>query len=223
MARQTIAIIDYGSGNLRSAAKAFSFVMEQEGIDGEVVITDQADTVAKADRIVLPGQGAFGDCISGLKKVDGMIEALNETVLRGGKPFFGICVGMQLLATRGLEFGEHEGLGWIPGDVGKIEPKDASLKIPHMGWNTMNVSGANPHFVLQGITKSSGGELLDFYFVHSFVFECKNAEDVAGVCDYGGEFTAMVARDNIIGTQFHPEKSQKAGLDLVRGFLNWKP
>jgi glutamine amidotransferase len=220
---ETIAIIDYGSGNLRSAAKAFLHVMANAEIVGDVIITDDADKVSKADRIVLPGQGAFGDCIAGLKKVDGMIDVLNEKVLRCGTPFFGICVGMQLLATRGLEFGEHEGLGWIAGDVKKMEPSDSQLKIPHMGWNTMTRSGGNEHSVLQSVTKSPGGSFLDFYFVHSFVFECRDSEHVAGWCDYGGNFTAMVAKDTIIGTQFHPEKSQKAGLDLIRGFLNWKP
>lgn len=220
---ETIAIIDYGSGNLRSAAKAFSHVMAEEGLSGEVVITGDADIVAKADRIVLPGQGAFGDCIAGLKKVDGMVEALAEKVLHRGAPFFGICVGMQLLASRGLEFGEHEGLGWIAGDVVKMEPSDPALKIPHMGWNTMTQNGGNPHPMLQGVTKSGDGSFMDFYFVHSFVFHCRESQHVAGWCDYGGNFTAMVAKDNIIGTQFHPEKSQQAGLDLIRGFLRWKP
>ena len=220
---ETIAIIDYGSGNLRSAAKAFMHVMEEADIPGTVIITGEADIVAKADRIVLPGQGAFGDCISGLRKVDGMVEALTEKVLQRGTPFFGICVGMQLLATRGLEFGEHAGLGWIPGDVKKMEPSDSSLKIPHMGWNTMTENRENQHSVLQGITKNKNGNFLDFYFVHSFVFECLDSKHVAGWCDYGGDFTAMVAKDNMIGTQFHPEKSQQAGLDLIRGFLRWKP
>ena len=223
MTSQTIAIIDYGSGNLRSAAKAFDHVMKEEGLAGEVVITGRADEVAKADRIVLPGQGAFGDCISGLRSVDGMIDALQENVLKRGKPFFGICVGMQLLATRGLEFGEHAGLGWIPGDVVKMTPDDASLKIPHMGWNEMVAPQDNAHPVLRGITKREDGNWLDFYFVHSFVFQCKDSKHVAGVCNYGGNFTAMVARDNMIGTQFHPEKSQQAGLDLIRGFLHWNP
>lgn len=218
----TIAIIDYGSGNLRSAAKAFAHVLAHEEMGGDVVITNKADVVASADRIVLPGQGAFGDCIAGLKAVDGMVDALQDSVLRRGTPFFGICVGMQLLATRGLEFGEHEGLGWIPGDVVKMQPSNAALKIPHMGWNTMR-AGDVVHPVLQGITKTSASALPDFYFVHSFMFQCKNSEHVAGWCDYGGEFAAMVAKDNMIGTQFHPEKSQQAGLDLIRGFLRWNP
>jgi glutamine amidotransferase len=219
---ETIAIVDYGSGNLRSAAKAFMHVMEENDLPGSVVITGEAELVAKADRIVLPGQGAFGDCIAGLKKVDGMIDALHEKVLQRGAPFFGICVGMQLLATRGLEFGEHAGLGWIPGDVAKMAPANANLKIPHMGWNTMTGNG-NIHPVLQGITKSENGSWPDFYFVHSFMFQCKDKNHVAGWCDYGGTFAAMVAKDNMIGTQFHPEKSQQAGLDLIEGFLRWKP
>lgn len=218
----TIAIIDYGSGNLRSAAKAFAHVLAHEEMDGNVVITNKADVVASADRVVLPGQGAFGDCIAGLKAVDGMVDALQDSVLQRGTPFFGICVGMQLLATRGLEFGEHQGLGWIPGDVVKMQPSNAALKIPHMGWNTLTPGDA-PHPVLQGITKTSAGSLPDFYFVHSFMFQCKNSEHVAGWCDYGGRFAAMVAKDNMIGTQFHPEKSQQAGLDLIRGFLRWNP
>lgn len=223
MSVPTIAIIDYGSGNLRSAAKAFAHVMKEEGLAGNVIITGEADKVASADRIVLPGQGAFGDCISGLKKVDGMVDALEENVLRRGKPFFGICVGMQLLADRGLEFGDHKGLGWIPGDVVPMKPNDRSLKIPHMGWNEMYCDGEDIHPVLQSVTKRPDGQLSDFYFVHSFVFECKDRKNVAGLCDYGGPFVAMVAKDNMIGTQFHPEKSQSAGLELIRGFLHWKP
>lgn len=218
----TIAIIDYGSGNLRSAAKAFAHVVSEEGLDTNIIITSNADEVAKASRIVLPGQGAFGDCINGLKAVDGMVDALRESVLQRGMPFFGICVGMQLLATRGLEFGEHDGLGWIPGHVIKMAPSDPSLKIPHMGWNTIK-SGNVVHPVLQGVTKTSEDLLPDFYFVHSFMFQCKDTDHVAGWCDYGGKFAAIVAKDNMIGTQFHPEKSQQAGLDLIRGFLRWNP
>jgi glutamine amidotransferase len=220
---QTIAIIDYGSGNLRSAAKAFAHVLGREGMDGAVVITDKAEEVAKADRLVLPGQGAFGDCISGLKKVPGMIEALEEAVVKKAKPFFGICVGMQLLATRGHEFGTHEGLGWIPGDVRKMTPGDPALKIPHMGWNEMLYNEACPHGMVQSVIKNPENTLPHFYFVHSFVFDCKNSEHVAGWCDYGGNFTAMVAKDNMIGTQFHVEKSQEDGLNLIKQFLQWKP
>lgn len=223
MSNLRIAIIDYGSGNLRSAAKAFQHVMDEEGISGQAIITGDADVVSKCDKIVLPGQGAFGDCISGLKSVPGMVDVLHEHVLQRGTPFFGICVGMQLLATRGLEFGEHQGLGWIAGDVVKMTPSDSSLKIPHMGWNGLKQAGNDLHPVLRGVTKNADGSLPDFYFVHSFVFECKDKKNVLATCDYGGDFAAIVGRDNIIGTQFHPEKSQKAGLDLIRGFLHWKP
>ncbi len=219
---QSIAIIDYGSGNLRSAAKSFEHVLRQEGMAGEVVITSDADFVRKADKIVLPGQGAFGDCISGLRKVPGMVEALQEKVIKGATPFFGICVGMQLMATRGLEFGEHKGLDWIAGDVVKMQPSDGNLKIPHMGWNTLIPADVS-HPVLHSITKSAGAALKDFYFVHSFVFQCRDIQDVAAWCDYGGKFAAVVTKDNMIGCQFHPEKSQNVGLDLIRGFLNWKP
>ena len=222
MSRQTIAIIDYGSGNLRSAAKAFDFVQAQEGLDCDVIITSKSEDVMRADKIVLPGQGAFADCMSGLNNVPGMVEILQEKVLQRGTPFFGICVGMQLMADRGLEFGEHAGLGWIGGDVRKMTPNDAALKIPHMGWNEL-IAPDVVHPVLQGITKKSDNMLSDFYFVHSFVFECSDTSNVAAWCDYGGKFAAIVAKDTMIGCQFHPEKSQDAGLDLIRGFLKWKP
>lgn len=223
MTAQTIAIIDYGSGNLRSAAKAFSYALGTNGMEGKVIITDEPDDIARADKIVLPGQGAFGDCINGLKAREGMVDALTENVLQRGKPFFGICVGMQLLATRGLEFGEHQGLGWISGDVRKFKPNNLGLKIPHMGWNTMILNQENAHPMLRSVTKKHDGVTKDFYFVHSFVFDCIDGNDVAGFCDYGETFTAMVAKDNIVGTQFHPEKSQQAGLELITGFLNWSP
>lgn len=222
MTSQTIAIIDYGSGNLRSAAKAFDHVMKHADLAADVVITNDADVVAKADKIVLPGQGAFGDCIAGLRGVDGMVEAITEKVLHRGTPFFGICVGMQLLAERGLEHGEHAGLGWIQGTVRKMTPDDPSMKIPHMGWNGLIIEG-EAHPVLRGITKKSDGGLPDFYFVHSFVFECRDRNSVAAWCDYGGKFAAIVAKDNFIGTQFHPEKSQSAGLELINGFIRWNP
>ena len=224
MGKQTIAVLDYGSGNLRSAAKAFEFVAREEGLDAEIIITDRAETIACADRIVLPGQGAYGDCIRGLRAAPGMVDALESRVRGDGAPFFGICVGMQLLSTRGLEFGEHRGLGWIDGDVVKMTPSDPALKIPHMGWNGLCAPADGAlHPVLQGITKKPDGHFPDFYFVHSFVFQSKNANDVAAWCDYGGNFAAVVAKDNLVGTQFHPEKSQKAGLELIRGFLTWKP
>ena len=218
----TIAIIDYGSGNLRSAEKAFAHMLAQEGLPGEVIVTSRADDIAKAERIVLPGQGAFGDCIGGLRAVDGMVEAVEDSVIKRGTPFFGICVGMQLMAERGLEFGEHRGLGWIGGDVVKLAPADPSLKIPHMGWNEMSVTKPD-HPVLRSVTESLPGKSIDFYFVHSFMFDCKDRTDIAGTCDYGGTFTAMVAKDNMIGAQFHPEKSQQAGLALIAGFLRWRP
>lgn len=221
---QTIAIIDYGSGNLRSAAKAFEHVIAAQGSGARVIVTDKADDVAQADRIVLPGQGAFGDCIGGLRAVPGMVDALEDAVLKKGRPFFGICVGMQLLATRGLEFGEHQGLGWIPGDVVKMTPTDKALKIPHMGWNNVRCTNAGAaHPVLQSITNNSAGDGQHFYFVHSFMVESKNSEMIYATGDYGGPVNAIIGRDNIIGTQFHPEKSQQAGLALIDGFLKWKP
>lgn len=223
MSRQRIAIVDYGSGNLRSAQKAFAHILFEDGLSGDVVITNRPDDIAAADRIVLPGQGAFGDCIQGLNNIDGMVDALEDAVLRRAVPFFGICVGMQLLASRGLEFGEHKGLGWIAGDVRKIQTNDPALKIPHMGWNGLVGNDQAPHPVLQGVTKKTDGSLPDFYFVHSFVFDCKDVAHVAAWCHYGENFAAIVARDNITGCQFHPEKSQKAGLELIRGFIRWKP
>jgi glutamine amidotransferase len=222
----TIAIIDYGSGNLASARKAFEHVIADHHLDMQVIISSKADDIAAADRLVLPGQGAFGDCMNGLSSVDGMIDAMSESVLKNGTPFFGICVGMQLLATRGLEHGAHAGLDWISGEVVPIVPSDPALKIPHMGWNTVRCtnSGAqdNCHPVLQGIINNDKSET-HFYFVHSFMMQCYEARHVLAACDYGGPITAIVGRDNIIGVQFHPEKSQQAGLDLIAGFLTWKP
>jgi glutamine amidotransferase len=221
---QTIAIIDYGSGNLRSAAKAFEHVIVTENLPMRVIVTDVAADVAGADRIVLPGQGAFADCMNGLTNVPGMIGALEDAVLEQGRPFFGICVGMQLLATRGLEHGTHQGLGWIEGDVVKMTPSDASLKIPHMGWNTVTCTEAgSSHPVLRSITESADAEGPHFYFVHSFMVESKNTDMMLATGDYGGPVNAIIGRDNIIGTQFHPEKSQEAGLALIRDFLKWKP
>lgn len=217
---QTIAIIDYGSGNLASAEKAFTHVVADQGLDMRVIVTDRADDIAAADRYVLPGQGAFADCMNGLQSVPGMIAALDEGVHKKGKPFFGICVGMQLLATRGLEHGDHAGLNWIPGEVVKISPADPALKIPHMGWNTVRCTD---HPVLHSVIKNARDTDPHFYFVHSFMFKCYEEADVLGMCDYGGPITAMIARDNKIGVQFHPEKSQQAGLDLIAGFLHWKP
>jgi glutamine amidotransferase len=221
---QTIAIIDYGSGNLRSAAKSFEHVIATEGIDARVAISGRAADIAAADRVVLPGQGAFGDCIAGLRAVPGMVDALEQTVREKGRPFFGICVGMQLLATRGLEHGVHEGLGWIPGDVIKMTPADPALKIPHMGWNTVRCTDSGAaHPVLQSITESSAQEGIHFYFVHSFMVQSDKTDMLLATSQYGGPINAIIGRDNIIGTQFHVEKSQQAGLTLIRDFLNWKP
>lgn len=221
----TIAIIDYGSGNLASAANAFRQVITREGLDMDVVITDQADIVARADKIVLPGQGAFGDCMEGLSKVDGMIEAMESRVLKGGVPFFGICVGMQLLASRGHEHGVHAGLNWIEGEVVPLSPSDKNLKIPHMGWNEIYCPGLNEQdncpSLLQGITKKTSQKDAHFYFVHSFMVKCNNKAHILAECDYGGPVTAIIGRDNIAGVQFHPEKSQQAGLNLIANFLHW--
>ena len=220
----TVAIIDYGSGNLHSAAKAFEHVVKTSGLNVRVLITDRADDVLNATRIVLPGQGAFGDCMDGLTGVDGMVDALNEAVLKRATPFFGICVGMQLLATRGLEHGDHAGLGWIDGDVVPLKPSDPSLKIPHMGWNDCTFTDIGQrHSMLQGITKNASNAAPNYYFVHSFVFDCKDQDTVLAQADYGGAVTAIVGKANIIGAQFHPEKSHKEGLRLIEEFMEWRP
>ncbi|MGH6925115.1 MAG: imidazole glycerol phosphate synthase subunit HisH [Propylenella sp.] len=213
----SVAIIDYGSGNLHSAAKAFERAARETG--DTVVVTADAEVVAAADRIVLPGVGAFADCRRGLDAVPGMVQVLNEQVIRRGKPFLGICVGCQLMAERGLEKVTTAGLGWIAGDVTEIEPTDPELKIPHMGWNTLDVVREQP--ILAGIPVGENG--LDAYFVHSFHLKTRNADDLVATADYGGPVTAVVARDNYAGTQFHPEKSQKLGLALIANFLKWKP
>ena len=207
----TVAIIDYGSGNLRSAAKAFERIADQP-----VLVTADADAVARADRIVLPGVGAFGDCRRGLDAVDGMVDALQAAVIGGGKPFLGICVGMQLMATAGLEHGRHAGFGWIPGNVIALEPADPALKVPHMGWN--DITAARPHPVLSGLSAGS-----HMYFVHGYHIACDDPDHVLATTDYGEPLAAAVGRDNMIGTQFHPEKSQKAGLALISSFLDWRP
>lgn len=214
-----VAIIDYGSGNLHSAVKAFERAASESGSDARVVLTDQPEAVRAADRIVLPGVGTFADCRSGLLAVDGMMEALSEAVREKCRPFLGICVGMQLMATRGLEHGEWPGFGWIGGEVRAIEPNDPALKIPHMGWNTLDV--VTPHPLLEDI--DTGPEGLHAYFVHSYHLVASDTSDVIAETGYGGPVTAMVARANMAGTQFHPEKSQKLGLQLIANFLNWKP
>jgi len=215
----TVAIIDYGSGNLHSAAKAFeraSRVMEQPD---KVILTRDPDVVFRADRIVLPGVGAFADCRKGLDALDGMVDAMTEAVRDKARPFFGICVGMQLLATQGKEHVTTAGLNWISGDVEQITPRDESLKIPHMGWNTLDVMRDHP--VLERLPLGEKGR--HAYFVHSFQLKAANDADVLARSDYGGPITAIVAKDTVFGTQFHPEKSQRFGLALISNFLKWKP
>ncbi len=215
----SVAIVDYGSGNLHSAAKAFERAAHDAGLDQPIVVTADPAAVAGADRVVLPGVGAFADCRRGLDAVPGMVEALEEVVRRKGRPFFGICVGMQLLAERGREYEVTDGLGWIAGEVDRIAPSDPNLKIPHMGWNTLNV--ARPHPLLDGLEFGPPGR--HAYFVHSYQFKPAQRADLVAAADYGGAVTAIVGRDNIVGTQFHPEKSQKLGLALIANFLRWKP
>jgi glutamine amidotransferase len=215
----SVAIVDYGSGNLHSAHKALERAARESGSSTDVRLTSDPDDVRKADRIVLPGVGAFADCRRGLDAIDGMVDALNEAVIEKGKPFLGICVGMQLMATRGLEHQVTEGLGWIPGDVVAIEPADPSLKIPHMGWNTLTVQSM--HKLLDGIMTGENG--LHAYFVHSFHLKPASPDLMIAETDHGGALTAIVGRDNLVGTQFHPEKSQTLGLALLRNFLRWRP
>ena len=215
----SVAIVDYGSGNLHSAAKAFERAARESGYAQPIAVTRDPDTVRKADRVVLPGVGAFADCRRGLDAVPGMVAALEETVRGKGRPFLGICVGMQLLAERGREYVVTDGLGWIKGEVDKIAPADPSLKIPHMGWNTL--SARVPHKLLDGIPVGPDG--LHAYFVHSYQLRPVDRADTVAEAEYGGPVTALVARGNVAGTQFHPEKSQKLGLALIANFLNWKP
>jgi imidazole glycerol-phosphate synthase subunit HisH len=216
----TTAIIDYGSGNLRSAAKAFERAAAENGLPGAIVVTSRPEEVARAERIVLPGVGAFADCRRGLAAVPGLEAALGEAVQARGRPFLGICVGMQLMAERGREFETVEGLGWIPGEVVAIERADGSwdpaLKIPHMGWNELRPRAAHP--VLAGLSAGTHA-----YFVHSYHFRPADAADLLAEMDYGGPLAAVIGRDNLIGTQFHPEKSQMAGLLLIANFLRWRP
>ncbi|MGE3147572.1 MAG: imidazole glycerol phosphate synthase subunit HisH [Pseudorhodoplanes sp.] len=219
MGAMSVAIIDYGSGNLHSAAKAFERAAHDSGSGQPIVVTRDPDEARRADRIVLPGVGAFADCRRGLDALPGMVEALEESVRRNGKPFFGICVGMQLLAERGREYEVTPGLGWIAGEVDKITPSDPHLKIPHMGWNTLNVRKSHP--LLDGIATGERG--LHAYFVHSYQLTPSDPSDLVAETNYGGPITAMVARGNIAGTQFHPEKSQRLGLALLANFLKWKP
>lgn len=214
----SVAIIDYGSGNLHSAAKAFERAARDSGSDATIEVTSDPDSVRKAERIVLPGVGAFRDCHDGLKAVPGMWDTLEDEARRG-KPLFGICVGMQLMAERGLEHVETKGFGWIKGDVKVIEPADDSLKIPHMGWNTLDV--LKSHALLEGIPTGESGR--HAYFVHSYHLHPGSKRDLIAETDHGGAVTAIVGRDNFAGVQFHPEKSQALGLALIANFLRWKP
>jgi imidazole glycerol-phosphate synthase subunit HisH len=215
----SVAIIDYGSGNLHSAAKAFERAACESGASQPVAVTSDPAAVRKADRVVLPGVGAFADCRRGLDAVAGMMEALDEAVCRNGRPFLGICVGMQLMAERGREYAVTDGMGWIRGEVRRINPDDSALKIPHMGWNT--IEARRPHPLLDGIPLGPAG--LHAYFVHSYHLQVEDPADLVADCEYGGPVTALVGRDNYAGTQFHPEKSQKLGLALIANFLRWKP
>jgi glutamine amidotransferase len=214
-----LAIIDYGSGNLHSAAKAFERAARDSGHDTKVTVTSDPAELRKADRIVLPGVGAFKDCRDGLKAVPGMWEALEDEVLAKAKPFLGICVGMQLMASRGLEHDVAEGFGWIPGDVKPITPREPSFKIPHMGWNTLD--SLRPHALLDGIALGDNG--LHAYFVHSYHLDARDSAHVVATTQHGATITAIVGRDNLAGTQFHPEKSQTLGLRLLANFLKWRP
>ena len=215
----SVAIVDYGSGNLHSAHKALERAAREAGLGLSVSVTSDPDAVLAADRVVLPGVGAFADCRAGLDAVPGMVAALEETVHRRGRPFLGICVGMQLMAARGLEYITSTGLGWIGGDVTLLEPADPDLKIPHMGWNTLDT--ARDHALLAGIPTGPDG--WHAYFVHSYHLSPADPSDVVARADYAGPVTALVARDNMAGTQFHPEKSQALGLALLTNFLRWRP
>ncbi|HEY1863626.1 MAG TPA: imidazole glycerol phosphate synthase subunit HisH [Roseiarcus sp.] len=215
----SVAIIDYGSGNLHSARKAFERAARETGLNREISVTARPEDVLAADYVVLPGVGAFADCRRGLDGVSGMVEAMEEAVRRRGRPFLGICVGAQLMATRGLEHEVVEGLNWIKGDVAAIKPSDPELKIPHMGWNTLDLR--RNHVLLEGVSTGASG--LHAYFVHSYQLYTEDLGDLVATADYGGPVTAVVARDNIAGTQFHPEKSQTLGLRLIANFLKWRP
>ena len=208
-----VAIVDYGAGNLRSAEKALA---EAANGSARVVVTADPEAVRKADRIVLPGVGAFADCKRGLDALDGMVEALEEAVLKQGKPFLGICVGMQLMASVGVEFGEHKGLDWIKGKVVVLDPADRSLRIPQMGWNNLELKRDHP-----ALADTKAGD--HAYFVHSYHFLTERPADVIATVEYGGPVTAIIGRDNLLGVQFHPEKSQHVGLTLLARFLKWIP
>ena len=212
----SVAIIDYGSGNLRSAAKAFERAAHEAELAIKIDVTADPRAVMQASHIVLPGVGAFADCRAGLYAVPGMVAALEREVIERGKPFIGICVGMQLMATRGLEHGVHAGLDWIKGDVVRVVPESSPLKVPQMGWNALADIASHP--VLDGIEPGAHA-----YFVHSYKLDAADRSNVLATVDYGGKVAAMVGRDNMVGTQFHPEKSQQTGLRLIANFLRWRP
>jgi glutamine amidotransferase len=215
----SVVIIDYGSGNLHSAAKAFERAARDLEMEEPILVTANPEAVRRADRVVLPGVGAFADCRRGLDAIPGMIAAMSEAVRERGRPFLGICVGMQLMATRGLEYETTAGLDWISGEVKPIAPADPSLKIPHMGWNSLEAQ--RPHALIDGV--ATGPDGLHAYFVHSYALQPAEPSDLVAVTDYGGPVTSIVARDNMAGTQFHPEKSQRLGLKLIGNFLRWRP
>ncbi|GJL90861.1 imidazole glycerol phosphate synthase subunit HisH [Hyphococcus sp.] len=211
---ETLAIIDYGSGNLRSVEKAVERAAREAGLARHITVTDDADLIARADRLILPGVGAFAACMNGLSARNGVLEALEHAVLAEGRPFLGICVGMQLLASRGEEFGGSDGLGWIPGAVVPLA-HSSEFRAPHMGWN--EVASAAPHPVFDGLAGKA------FYFAHSYHFECENDAHIYGVTGHGQRFVSLIGRDNLLGAQFHPEKSQTAGLAFLGKFLGWAP
>jgi len=216
---ETVAIIDYGSGNLRSAEKAMARAASEAGLDTQVLVTSDPDAVRKSDRILLPGVGAFADCRTGLLAIEGMKEAIEEKVRREGKPFLGICVGMQLMAIEGHEFGTHRGMGWINGTIEALNPSDPNLKIPHMGWNDLRLTEAGETHPVAGVLNHGDHA----YFVHSYHMELASPDTLLATTEYGGDITAVVGVDNIIGTQFHPEKSQAVGLKFLKAFLEWRP
>ena len=211
----TVALVDYGSGNLHSAAKAFERVARECDSQSTITVTSDPEMVAKAARIVLPGVGAFRDCRDGLRAIPGLWDAIDEAVTRKGTPFLGICVGMQLMAERGLEHVTSNGFGWIAGDVVRLQPADPAFNIPHMGWNVLEER--RPHPLLKGLAEQHA------YFVHSYHLAAARPDDIAASADYGGPVTAFIARDNMAGSQFHPEKSQAVGLALIGNFLTWSP